>query len=93
MSSYEQSSLWSSAFSPQSDGHDEERERLSHGYKRFRERVALLLQQIQKELPSITLHDITHVDVLWHVASEIAGPAYPLNPAEALNFLQRPRTQ
>lgn len=29
------------------------------------------------------MHDITHVDALWHVASEIAGPNYPLNPAEA----------
>ncbi|MEQ1535070.1 MAG: ATP-binding protein [Burkholderiaceae bacterium] len=42
------------------------------------------MTQIQLELPALTLHDITHVDALWRVASEIAGPEFPLNPAEAL---------
>lgn len=84
MKNYEQSSLWQSAFNLQDDGYNEQRQRLSQGYKQFRERVALLLQQIQNELPGLTLHDITHVDALWRVASEIAGPSYPLNPAEAI---------
>lgn len=29
------------------------------------------------------MHDITHIDALWRVANQIAGPDYPLNPAEA----------
>lgn len=81
---YKQTTLWQAAFSHQSDGLDPQREKLSRAYEDFRERVALLLTQIQRELPALTLHDITHVDALWRVASEIAGPGFPLNPAEAL---------
>lgn len=84
MDAYKQSSLWKTAFPDNSTEFPQQRKRIIEAYERFRERVALLLQQIQKELPSLTLHDITHVDALWQVASEIAGPNYPLNPAEAL---------
>ena len=80
---YEQTSLWQAAFSKKSDNLDSQREKLSRAYEDFRERVALLLTQIQRELPALTLHDITHIDALWRVASEIAGPDFPLNPAEA----------
>lgn len=81
---YEQSSLWKTAFSHQGDGLDGQRDLVAQAYRDFRGRVELLLQQIQSELPTLTVHDITHVDALWRVASTIAGPAYPLNPAEAL---------
>jgi hypothetical protein len=84
MSDYEQSTLWKNAFTPCGDGFDDQRTTLLEAYRHFRGRVASLLQQIQTELPSLTLHDITHVDSLWRIASEIAGPNYPLNPAEAL---------
>lgn len=80
---YKQTTLWQVAFRPQSDGLNPQRERLASAYDDFRERVALLLTQIQRELPALTLHDITHVDALWRVASEIAGPEFPLNPVEA----------
>lgn len=80
---YEQTTLWQAAFSEQSDGLDPQRQKLSRAYEDFRERVALLLTQIQRELPALTLHDITHIDALWRVASEIAGPEFSLNPAEA----------
>jgi len=82
--SYRRSSLWQTAFPDSASDHVAQRKRIIEAHERFRERVALLLQQIQKELPNLTLHDITHVDALWEVASEIAGPDYPLNPAEAL---------
>jgi hypothetical protein len=83
MELYENSSLWKNAFEPKGDGFDKPRSVLVAAYQDFRNRVAILLQQIQKELPSLTLHDITHVDSLWRVASEIAGPDFDLNPAEA----------
>jgi hypothetical protein len=83
METYQHSSLWKNAFEPRSDGLDDSRNLLATAYRDFRGRVALLLQHIQSELPSLTLHDITHVDSLWRVASEIAGPQYDLNPAEA----------
>jgi len=82
MCDYEQSGLWKNAFSHFNDRLDKQRDTLAHAYRDFRGRVDFLLQQIQKELPSLTLHDITHVDSLWRIASEIAGQDYPLNPAE-----------
>lgn len=81
---YKKTTLWQTAFGQKSDGLDLQREKLKNGYEDFRGRVALLLNQIQRELPDLTLHDITHVDSLWRVASEIAGPTFILNPAEAL---------
>ena len=84
MNDYKQTSLWKTVFDHRQDGFDAQRDKLAGAYEEFRGRVSLLLAQIQKELPDLTLHDITHVDALWRVASEIAGPAFPLNPAEAL---------
>ena len=81
---YEQTLLWKKAFSQQNDGLNAQREKIAIAYKDFRGRVAHLLTHIQRELPDLTLHDITHVDALWRVASEIAGPDFELNPAEAL---------
>ena len=72
MDAYKQSSLWKTAFPDNTIEFPQQRKRIIEAYERFRERVSLLLQQIQKELPSLTLHDITHVDALWQVASEIA---------------------
>lgn len=81
---YEQSSLWKTAFSHRQDGLDRQRDLVAQAYRDFRAHVELLLQEIRSELPLLTVHDITHVDALWGIASTIAGSAYPLNPAEAL---------
>jgi len=84
MDDFKRSTLWQTAFSASSTDFPEQRQRIVQAYERFRERVSQLLGLIKAELPDLTLHDITHVDTLWQVASEIAGPDYPLNPAEAL---------
>lgn len=83
MEVYESTSLWQNAFAPKLDGLDPSRSRLTEAYRQFRTRVSSILGLIKEELPSLTLHDITHVDALWRIASEIAGPDYDLNPAEA----------
>jgi len=62
---------------------DDSREILRQSFLAFRSRVADLVSTIGSELPNLTVHDITHLDALWRVADEIAGDAYPLNPAEA----------
>jgi hypothetical protein len=83
---YETASLWQKTLAADSKDNDltaKAREKLRVGYFEFRARVKLLIAQIQKELPDLTLHDITHVDALWDVASTVAGKDYPLNPAEA----------
>jgi hypothetical protein len=47
------------------------------------EKVAFLVAEIPKDIPGLTVHDITHLDALWETASLAAGNRYPLNPAEA----------
>jgi len=79
--------MWSAAFSPVGDGHDQKRQRLAEAYRAFRERVAELLQLTATELPALTVHDITHVDALWHVASEISGPNWCLVENQKVQYV------
>jgi hypothetical protein len=83
MSDYRQSPLWQVAFPEHDDGLKEQRNKLATAYDEFRERVKSLVGQIHKDMPALTVHDISHIDALWWTASEIAGENYPLNPAEA----------
>jgi hypothetical protein len=53
---------------------------------RFRSKVELLVTQISRDLPDITVHDISHLDALWEMASLVAGPSYQWTPAEAFVF-------
>ena len=75
--------LWQRTLAPQGDPLDARREVLRQALLGFRERVAELVQTLGAELPGLTVHDITHLDALWRVADQIAGPDYPINPAEA----------
>jgi hypothetical protein len=59
-----------------------ERERLHNSLLTFRERAAHLANEIRKELPDLTVHDLTHLDALWEIASTITGEGYLLTPAE-----------
>ncbi|MHA3737067.1 HD domain-containing protein [Pseudomonas sp. Eth.TT006] len=83
MEDYRGSTLWNSAFSPRGDAFDQKRAYLAESLHEFRARVSMLVAQIQKDMPFLTVHDITHIDALWWTASEIAGVDYELNPAEA----------
>jgi hypothetical protein len=75
--------LWRRTLGDQSDGLNPQREMLRQAFLSFRDRIAQLVGEIGGLLPELTVHDITHLDALWRVANEIAGPDYPLNPAEA----------
>jgi hypothetical protein len=83
MDNYQNSPLWKQAFQASNDGLDAKRQLLSAAFTEFRQRASYLVNQIHKDMPSLTVHDITHLDALWWTASEIAGDGYPLNPAEA----------
>lgn len=83
MESFKNSPLWIQAFQSKNDGLDAKRQLLITAFTEFRLRVSYLVNQIHKDMPSLTVHDITHLDALWWTASEIAGKDYPLNPAEA----------
>ncbi len=79
----EQFALWRRTLGAQQDHLEPRREILRNSFLGFRANVALLVNEIGTLLPELTVHDITHLDALWRVADEIAGPNYPLNPAEA----------
>lgn len=67
-------------------GHGKEassRERLLQALLVFRERAAMLANEIHRDLPDFTVHDVTHIDALWEITDLIIGPEYPLNPIEA----------
>jgi hypothetical protein len=82
MMSFEKSTLWQSAFGPKGDDTDDERGRFRRAYISLRTKAEDLVSLIVKDMPDYTVHDISHLDALWEVGSQIAGANYPLNPAE-----------
>jgi len=49
----------------------------------FRDRAKFLANEIARDLPEFTNHDITHLDALWELADLICGPAYRVTPTDA----------
>ncbi len=69
---FERSTLWRSAFSKRKGDPDErDRDALADAYSQLRERAGDLVGEIHAVLPQLTVHDLTHADTLWDVASEI----------------------
>jgi hypothetical protein len=58
------------------------RERLRAAFSTFRQRAGLLSGEIRRDLPQLTLHDLSHIDALWETASTILGEGYSLTPTE-----------
>ena len=65
------------------DQFSSDRECLRVSFTKFRSNTANLVSQIIGDFNNLTLHDITHLDALWEIASLIVGEDYPLNPMEA----------
>ena len=81
---FEASTLWQAAFGDRAkDRHATPRAALRRKFFDLREKVAFLVAQINKDIPGLTVHDITHLDALWETASLVAGPDFEINPAEA----------
>lgn len=85
MASYENASLWKNSLSKKlgEDQYEKERDSFRVQYELFRDKARILAGEINRDLPNYTVHDITHIDALWDMASIIAGENYELNPAEA----------
>ena len=81
MMTYKDSTLWKEAFNDKY-GHHVLRERLTNAFEIAHNNASFLLDKIRIDFPSLTIHDITHVNSLWQVASIIAGKDYQLNPLE-----------
>ena len=80
----EQSSLWRRTYAESLS--DPTVSRLVTSLRSARERASLLTSRIVDSLPGLTLHDISHLDALWGVASTIAGDDYTLNPLDCYLF-------
>lgn len=78
------SSLWKSSLGLSLKGSSATAlDRLRQSFFQFRERAALLVGEIHRELPDLTVHDISHLDSLWEMGSLVAGAKYKLTPTEA----------
>jgi hypothetical protein len=82
MDDYKKTGLWRRSLGAAPDKDDSKFIKLNAAYSSFRTKAFQLTAQISKTLPSLTIHDGTHLDALWEMADLIAGPDYPLNPME-----------
>ena len=78
----EQSPLWLRVFAQS----NEDVNRLTSSLRDARTRVGHLTSRITASLPSLTMHDLTHLDGLWTVAGTIAGDDFVLTPLEGYLF-------
>jgi hypothetical protein len=80
---YTQTSLWEYSLGARpTDSHGDHRRMLREAYESLRDRTKNLVESISGDLRQFTVHDITHLDALWGLASEISGPQYDLTPTE-----------
>jgi len=79
---YVDTTLWKNAFLEKADEDDSLRVGLKNALLDARKNAAYLLEKIRGDFPNLTIHDITHVDGLWQVASVITGEKYQINPLE-----------
>ncbi|MBJ7439901.1 MAG: hypothetical protein JHD35_12850 [Sphingopyxis sp.] len=85
--SFKQSALWKAAFeNGRVDATPDEQTRLASCYEGMRQRASALVAKIVGDLPHMTVHDVTHLDALWEMASIATGESFDLNPAEAFVF-------
>jgi hypothetical protein len=87
---YEQTALWAHTVGRQeADAYAKARWRLQTAYARFRENASVIAGEIHRDVPDLTVHDISHIDALWATASVLVGArmdqplSFDVNPAEA----------
>lgn len=84
---FKQTTVWRAAFEEsRDDATQEEQAHLAGVYEAMRKRASALVAIIRADLPHMTVHDVTHLDALWEMASIAAGDSFDLNPAEAFVF-------
>lgn len=74
--------LWKKAFEAHNDSNDQLRGDLKVAFMNARQNASHILEKIRNDFPSLTVHDISHVDSLWQVGSVIVGEEYDINPLE-----------
>lgn len=84
MDKYKLTTLWQNTLGlkEQTEGFQEPIEFLRQAYDSLRQKAQLLASEINRSLPSFTVHDISHADALWGIASMLLSSNDNLNPAE-----------
>jgi hypothetical protein len=83
MNSFSRSRLWTETLAERpGDPHGDQRRILRDAFLRIRDRVANLVSHIHSDFRDYTVHDITHLDALWGIASNLMGPQYFVSPTE-----------
>lgn len=59
---------------------------LKQAYLAARANAGTLAAEISRDMGSLSVHDDTHLDALWELASEISGEHVELNPLEGFVF-------
>jgi hypothetical protein len=84
---YQESKLWKQTFEePRADSGLEEQKFFQTQYQLLRDKASMLVASIEADVPGLTVHDISHLDALWDMASLLAGKSIELNPAEGFVF-------
>jgi hypothetical protein len=84
MPKFQESRLWKESFDYNNqDETSDFRENLTKEYGGFRKHAKYLAGEIARSLPDFTIHDISHSDSLWHLASLVSGSKFKINPMEA----------
>lgn len=88
MPGYETTRLWRSAFAPRDEPEDvaELRARIAGEYREMREHATALAGEIAASVGTLTVHDATHLDALWGLASDLAGEQIHFTATEGFVF-------
>jgi hypothetical protein len=85
--SYQETKLWKKAFDEsRADSGPDEQKFFQTQYQLLRDKASMLVASIEADIPGLTVHDVTHLDALWDMASLLAGKSVDLNPTEAFVF-------
>lgn len=80
---YIRSWLWKNTLATTADDeYEEQRTMLRDSYLSARTNITEILDKIRGDFPNLTMHDISHVDSLWDIASVIIGDNYSITPLE-----------
>ena len=82
MLTFKSTAIWQRTFGKDFGTHQEEVERLISALDHARGKASELVKEIATDLPTFTVHDVTHLDALWESADQISGDEIELNPIE-----------
>ena len=81
---FQETPIWKSAFrSDRGDATPIEQKFFRNNYISVRDNVSQIATYISSDMRDYTVHDITHLDALWDMASLISPKTISINPPEA----------